>query len=311
MKKILLAVVVVIALLLLIPVAILKLQPNRIISKQQAKQELSSPYSHFINWRGAEVHYVEEGTGQPLLLIHGFGGAYTNFSELAKLMKDHYRVISVDLPGFGLSDFPELQPNENFIQDYRDYMSFILDTLHLDSVYVVGNSMGGAVTWFTALDHPDKVKKAVLLDPAGYDAEKVAGGLAIFKFQSFQNLFDKGMPLMMSWGGIRKAYYKDDEIKEERVVRNNKFTNREGNLKHMLNLALSHQFPDTTLIQQVKVPTLIVWGKEDEIIPLEHAYRFKRDIKGSELIVFDRCGHCPMMEEPQKTKDAIEKFFAE
>ena len=311
MKKFLIAFSVLVALLILIPVAAFVLQPNRIISKEEAKKELASPNSHFLNWRGAEIHYTDEGSGQPLLMIHGFGGAYTNFSKLSEIMKDKYRVIRIDLPGFGLSDFPEVKEGENFLQDYRDYMAFILDTLHLDSVYVVGNSMGGAVTWYTALDHAGKVRKAVLLDPAGYDAEKVAGKLAMFKFKSFQRLFDKGMPMFMSWGGIRKAYYRDDEIKEENVIRNNKFSNREGNLQHMLHLALSHQFPDTALIQQIKVPTLIVWGKEDEIIPVEHAYRFQRDIKGSELVVFDQCGHCPMMEDPEKTKVAMEKFFAQ
>ncbi len=311
MKKFFIALAGLVALLIIIPVAVFMLQPNRIISKADAKRELASPNSHFLNWRGAEVHYVEEGSGQPLLLIHGFGGSYTNFTDLAAMFKDKYRVISIDLPGFGLSDFPEVKEGEDFLQDYRDYMTFILDTLHLDSVYVVGNSMGGAVSWYTALAHPDKVRKAVLLNPAGYDAEKVAGKLAMFKFKSFQRLFDKGMPLFMSWSGIRKAYFKDDLIKEERVVFNNKLTNREGNLAHMLHLALSHQFPDTSLIEQIKVPTLIVWGKQDEIIPVDHAYRFERDIKGSRLVVFDQCGHCPMMEEPLKTKEALEKFFGE
>ena len=79
----------------------------------------------------------------------------------------------------------------------------------------------------------------------------------------------------------------------------------------MLNLALSKQFPDTALIQKVTVPTLIVWGKQDEIIPVSHAERFHRDIKGSQVVLIDNCGHCPMAEEPQKTKELSEKFFKE
>ena len=311
MKKILRLLLLLVVVLVVALVLLLVLQPNRIISKEEAKRELSSPNSHFLKWRGAEIHYVEEGTGMPLLMIHGFGGSYNNFSELADLMKNKYRVIRIDLPGFGLSDFPPVKEGENFSDDYRDYISFILDTLHLDSVYVIGNSFGGAVTWMSAFDHPDKVKKIVLLDPAGYDSEKVANKLAMFKFKSVRSIFDKGMPLFMSWGGLQSAYFKDNLIKEETVIRNNKFTNREGNLAHMLNLALSHQFPDTALIQQVHTPTLIAWGTEDEIIPLAHAERFHRDIKGSELVLFDSCGHCPMMEEPMKTKEAVEKFFAE
>ncbi len=309
MKKVGLALLVIITLAVLIPFTIFYLQPDMLISKEQAKTQLSSPASHFIKWRGAELHYTDEGTGFPLLMIHGFGGAYTNFSKLANIMKNDYRVIRIDLPGFGLSDFPEVTPNENYLQGYRDYLSFILDTLHLDSVYVIGNSMGGAMTWVLAVDHPDRVKKIVLLNSAGYDSEEVAGKLAMFKFKSVRGVFEKGMPMFLSWQGIRKAYYKDEQIEDSMVIRNNKFTNREGNIRHMLNLALSSQFPDTALIQQVTVPTLIVWGKEDEIIPVEHAERFHRDIKGSQLVVLDQCGHCPMMEEPEKTKELAEKFF--
>ena len=311
MKKLGLALLIIVTLAVLIPFSIFYLQPDMLLSKEQAKSELSSPSSHFMTWRGAEIHYTEEGSGFPVLMIHGFGGAYTNFSKLANLMKSDYRVIRIDLPGFGLSDFPEVSPDENYMEDYREYISFILDTLHLDSVYVIGNSMGGAVTWMAAIDHPEKVKKIVLLDPAGYDSEKVAGKLAMFKYKSVRGIFEKGMPLFMSRQGMTKAYFKDDSIQEATVIRNNKFTNRQGNIKHMLNLALSKQFPDSALIQKVQCPALIVWGKEDEIIPLFHAERFHRDIKGSQLAIIDQCGHCPMMEEPEKTKELAVKFFNE
>lgn len=309
MKKLLTGIVIVLVLIVVVSVGFIILSPSKIISKDAAKKELSNAASHFIKWRDAEIHYTDEGTGLPVLMVHGFGGSYTNFSKLADLMKNDYRVIRIDLPGFGLSDFPQIKEGENFLQDYRDYISFILDTLHLDSVYVIGNSMGGAVTWMSAVDHPDKVKKIVLLDPAGYDSEKIAGKLAMFKFKSVRQIFDKGMPLFMSRQGLQRAYFKDDQLREENIIRNNKFTNREGNLGHMLQLAMANQFPDTSFIQKVQCPTLIVWGSEDEIIPVEHAARFHRDIKGSELVLFDQCGHCPMMEEPMKTKEAVEKFF--
>ncbi|MCW5906499.1 MAG: alpha/beta hydrolase [Chitinophagales bacterium] len=309
MKKLLIALFLLVALLVLAPLGYFMLRPSLIIPKETAKAELSSPHSHFLNWRGAELHYTDEGSGFPVLMIHGFGGSYTNFSKLAELMKNDYRVIRIDLPGFGLSDFPEVKENHDFLQEYRDYLSFILDTLHLDSVYVIGNSMGGAMAWACAADHPDKVQKIVLLDAAGYDTEKAAAKLLMFKFKSVGKIFEKGMPLFMSWQGLQKAYFRDDELLEENVVRNNKFTNREGNLQHMLNLAKAAQFPDTAWIQQVQCPALIVWGVEDEIIPVEHAQRFKRDIKNSEVVLFDRCGHCPMMEEAEKTKEAAVHFF--
>lgn len=300
---------IVLVIIFLIPLTFFLLQPDRIISKEEAKKELSSPVSHFITWRNAEVHYTDEGSGFPVLMIHGFGGSYTNFNALAGLMKNQYRVIRVDLPGFGLSDFPGLNENEDYLQDYRDYITFILDTLHLDSVYVIGNSMGGAATWMTAIDHPDKVRKIVLLDPAGYDSKKIAGNLMMFKFKSVRQMFNKGMPMFMSREGTNRTFFNKDSIREEFILRNNKFTNRQGNIAHMLNLATSNQFPDESLISKVTRPTLIIWGKQDEIIPVAYAERFHKDIKGSQLEIIDQCGHCPMIEKPALTRDLIEKFF--
>jgi pimeloyl-ACP methyl ester carboxylesterase len=288
MKKVL-QTLVILLLILLIPLAVIYFRPNNIISKTEAKKELSSPASHFIQWRDAEIHYTDEGSGFPVLMIHGFGGSYTNFNQLAALMKNDYRVIRIDLPGFGLSDFPSVKDNEDYIQDYRDYISFILDTLQLDSVYVIGNSMGGGITWMMAGDHPDKVRKIVLLASAGYDTKAVANKLAMFKFQSVKSVFDKGMPAFMSRSGMEKGYADDSKIDPAVVVLNNKFTNREGNIKHMLNLAVAGRFPDSSFIRRVQCPTLIIWGKEDEIIPVDHAERFHRDIKNSRVIYYDPC----------------------
>lgn len=309
MKVLFRALVVLIACIILIPLAIIFFRPNMIIAKETARKELSSPYSHFINWRGAELHYTDEGAGYPVLMIHGFGGSYRNFDALANLMKNDFRVIRVDLPGFGLSDFPKTKEGEDFLQDYRDYLGFILDTLHLDSVYVIGNSMGGAMTWACAADHPDKVKKIVLLDAAGYDTEQAAAKLAMFKFKAIGKVFEKGMPEFMSWKGMERGYADPTKIEEEVVLLNNKFTNREGNIQHMLNLANASQFPDTAWIRKVHCPTLIVWGQQDSIIPVEHAARFKRDIKNSDVVIFDPCGHMPMMELPEKTKEVTVAFF--
>jgi pimeloyl-ACP methyl ester carboxylesterase len=311
MKKILRIVLVLCLLAIVLTVGVIFLRPNLIISKSEAKKQLSTPYSHFINWRGAELHYTDEGSGFPVLMIHGFGGSLRNFDSLALLLKKDYRVVRVDVPGFGLSDFPSISEHENFIQDYSNYLTFMLDTLHLDSVYVIGNSMGGGLTWLMAGDHPEKVKKIVLLDPAGYDTKNVASKLSMFKYKSFAHVFDRGMPLFMSRSGALKSYCRDQLINPATVEMNNRFSNREGNITFMLTLARAQQFPDTALIARVQCPTLIVWGKEDEIIPLAHAADFHRDIKNSTVCLLDSCGHCPMMEQPKETEAVVRKFFSE
>ena len=101
---------------ILLLAAVVFLRPSAIVSKQDAKSKLASPPSHFLKWRDAELHYTDEGKGFPILMIHGFGGWYMNFDALADAFKDSFRVIRVDLRGFGLSDFLSVKDNETYIQ---------------------------------------------------------------------------------------------------------------------------------------------------------------------------------------------------
>jgi len=276
--------------------AIILFRPNLIVSKEDSKNELALPSSHFIQWRGAELHYTDEGTGYPVLLIHGFGGSHRNFAIMADSLKSRFRVIRVDLPGFGLSDFPQMGAKPDYIQMYRDYLTFMFDTLHLDSVYVMGNSMGGGIAWLAAADHPDKVKKLVLLNSAGYDVANISGKLTMFKYKSVGHVFDRGMPMFMSESSLEHCFADKSKVDPAVWRLNNQFTNRQGNIQNMLALARSKQIPDSNIIKQVQCPTLIVWGKEDAIIPVAHAEKFHRDIKNSRVIIYDPCGHTPMIE---------------
>jgi pimeloyl-ACP methyl ester carboxylesterase len=275
------------------------------------KRRYASPHSHFVNWRGAEIHYEDEGNGIPLIMIHGYGGSYRNFDKIAALLKDDFRVIRVDLPGFGLSDFPAVDENNtDLLQLYRDYMTFILDTLQLDSAYLMGNSMGGWMAWETAVENPQRIKKLVLMCSAGYEMEKVSENAAALmkKGGLMETLFMKGMPEYMSWNGAKKCWHDDSRINPADVKVNNDMWNRDGNIHAAFLLAGSGQFPDTVRITRVSCPTLIVGGKEDEIIPYTHAYKFQRDIKNSRLIIYENCGHVPMIENARQLKEDFVQF---
>ena len=287
------------------------LRPNLIISKAEDKARFTQPTSHFIKWRGSEIHYTEEGQGIPVVMIHGFGGSFLNWNKLDARMNSEYRVIRVDLPGFGLSDLPEPDgAKTDFVQQYRDFMTFFIDTLHLDSLYVVGNSMGGMMAWGTAADHPDKVKKLVLLAAAGYDLENISNNVARFmKMPFIRSFFLRGLPLSSSEGSAKKVYADTTKINHESVRNNNMMWNRDGNIKAACDIVSCGIYPDSTLITKIQCPTLIIWGKQDQIVPVDHAYRFQRDIKGSQLLIYDTCGHCAMMERPDETAAAIKAFF--
>ena len=313
MKKVLKGAFILFAISIVVITSVLLFRPNLIIPKAEMKAQFTLPSSHFILWRGAEIHYTDEGTGIPVILIHGYGGSHRNFQKLNDRLKGENRVIRIDLPGFGLSDLPDAkEEKKDFMKMYSDFFSFMLDTLHIDSVYLVGNSMGGMMCWNAALEHKDKVKKLVLLGSAGYELEKIAKGVSRIMNLPFMSLvFAKGAPMSITESNARKIYADPTKINPAEVVNTNKMWNREGNLDAAYRLMQSGQFPDSSRIAQISMPTLIIWGKNDKIVPVAHAAKFKRDIKGSQLVILDTCGHVPMIEKADETAGLIKKFFAE
>lgn len=282
------------------------------VPKAEVKAKHSSANSHFINWRGAELHYTESGSGFPVLMIHGFGGSHRDFYLLDSLLNDQYRIIRMDLPGFGLSDFPKQDAaHTDFLEVYDAYFNFLLDTLNIDSCYVMGNSLGGMMAWNLTIRRPDEVKKLVLFNSAGYEMSEVmkSANADMLQNRLVQWVVKKGIPEFVVRQGIKRVVYDASQLTEEKVQRVNDFWNRDGNVAHLVAMATSNQFPDQELIKQIACPTLIVWGRQDQIINVKYASMFHRDIKGSEEIIYDSCGHVPMMERPMDVRRDVLKFL--
>jgi len=310
MKKILLSIC---ALLLLgflsIPIYLIFLRKDYIYPRAVAKEKFASPTSHFISYLGKEIHYTDEGQGFPVLMIHGFMGSHFNFRKFADSLKKDFRIIRLDLPGFGMSEFFDPSNGTHQLQkEYIDFFKFFIDRLNLDKFHLVGNSMGGMMSWYIASSFPDHVQSLTLLNAAGYDIENVLDQAApILQYPVLEPFMRRGLPPEGAKQGLYICYSNDSLIDDKDAYYNNSMHNIKGNLQAAFNIAGSNQFPDTTLIQTIKSPTLIIWGKDDEIIPLNHAFRFQRDIPQAQLIVYDNCGHVPMME---KTSELKKDFLA-
>ncbi len=308
-KKILLALVLLVSLLFLY---IAFGRKDLTLSKSYIKEKYQLSNSHFLHWKGGEIHYTESGSGFPVLMIHGFGGSNRDFYQLDSLINPGYRVIRVDLPGFGLSDFPDIQEeNPDFIKIYSDYFNFLMDTLHLDSLYVIGNSLGGLMSWNLAVEHPDKVKKLVLFNSAGYDMEEVikSANAKVFKYDIVKLLLKRGIPLFMTKNGISRVFYDKSLLTPDRLTRVNELWNRKGNLPHIMRMASSTKYLDQNLIKKISCPALVIWGKQDKIVSPKYAERFHEDIINSRLIIYDSCGHVPMMEKPLEVKRDVLDFL--
>ncbi len=276
--------------------------PNRILSQEYVQQKYITPQSKFYQWKDLNVHYVEEGKGPAILMIHGFGGSHRNFSKLADLLKSDYRVIRVDLPGFALSDVPQGYTSEDdLVGLYKALMSDFIPDIVGENFYVMGNSMGGWMAWEIAAAMPEKISGMVLLCAAGYEMDKIVNTVVPFlRLKPVQYALSRGMPLAISKNSLKNLYADPSKISKENVKVSNDFKNREGVLPWMMMMATSGQRPDTSRIASINVPTLIIWGEKDRLIPVSHASKFERDIKGSEKIVYTDAGHLPMVEKTEQ-----------
>lgn len=289
------------------------LRPSTIISKAEAKEKFRLPESHFLQWRGGDIHYVDEGSGFPILMIHGLAGSHRNFGAIARRLKRDYRCIRVDLPGFGLSDCPQA-PAHDYRKLYSDFFAFFLDTLNLHSFYLMGNSMGGWIAWEMAVRYPERIRKLVLICSAGYDMEKVAEKLSRGMRSSsvfVEKLMSRGIPYSVTRRNVEYCFADVSRINKEEVEIANALTNREGNFHTILELLRHRKDSDTSRISTIQCPVLIVWGKKDNIIPYTHAYRFQRDIPNNRLILYDDCGHVPMIEKAEEFERDFRKFVQE
>jgi pimeloyl-ACP methyl ester carboxylesterase len=290
--------------LLAFPSYLAFIRKDHIYPREVAKIKFVLPTSHFVNYRGKEVHFVDEGQGFPILMIHGFMGSQRNFEKFSDSLKGQFRVIRVDLPGFGMSEFFEPENGQHDLKkEYVDFFKFFIDTLNLEKFHLIGNSMGGMMGWYVASSFPEHVESLTLLNAAGYDMLNVLDKAApILQYPFLEPFMRRGLPPEGSKAALISCYSNDSLIDINDALFNNNMHNIKGNLQAAFTIAGSGQYPDTAMIKTIKVPTMIVWGKDDEIIPIDHANRFKKDIPHAQLIIYDNCGHVPMMEKTGELK---------
>jgi len=271
------------------------------------------PPSDFIDVKGQLVHLRDVGPRddpEPLALIHGTSASLHTWEGWAKALSAQHRVISFDLPGFGLTG-----PNAS--GDYRGdtYARFVLDLmdqLKVQRFAVAGNSLGGEVAWRTALLAPQRVTKLILVDAAGPDfsSDSVPIGFLVARVPVLNRIFDWVLPRPMVVASVRSVYGDPSRVSEELVDRYYQLTLREGNRRALVQrFQQNRRGQDAERIRELKLPTLILWGGRDRLVPPSVAEQFKRYIAGSELVVFDELGHVPHEEDPLRTLVPAQAFL--
>jgi pimeloyl-ACP methyl ester carboxylesterase len=259
------------------------------------------------------VHLRDEGPADdavPIILIHGTSASLHTWEGWVRELRERHRVISFDLPGFGLTG-PSPSGDYSATANVR-FMGSLMDRLNIQHCVLVGNSLGGNIALETTFAFPDRVDKLVLIDSGGYPSvsTSVPIGFRIARIPGLNHLMQSILPRGMIESSLRNVYGDPSKVTPQLIDQYFDMTLREGNRAALIGRLSQTNFgSDAARIATLKLPTLIIWGGRDRLIPPENAQRFHRDIAGSQLVIFDDLGHVPQEEDPVRSVAAVENFL--
>lgn len=283
--------------ILVVSLCILLSACNNAIDQNFLEQKYTNASSKFIHIEDQRIHYRDEGSGDVILLIHGTASSLHTWDEWADELKKKFRVVRMDLPGFGLTG-PDLSDRYE-VSDDTKLLSKFLTALNIESAHLVGSSLGGRIAWQYALDNPKQVTTLTLMNALGYPQEKWPPPIEMAQWPIFDSVMEKFSPRFMYTIGLKDVYYNDSMVTDTLVDRYFELSRFPGNLTAFPKRVKARLDKDSSLIPKIRVPTLVIWGEEDLYFPVEAAYRFNKDIPKSEIVVFPNVGHLPMEEVPE------------
>ena len=279
------------------------------------KARWATPPSHFVTLQGMQVHLRDEGPRddpEPIVLIHGTSASLHTWDGWTAALKGERRVIRMDLPGFGLTG---PAPDGDYrMERYADFIAALMDQLGVRRAVLAGNSLGGGIAWHTAVRHPERVSRLVLVDATGYPLQStsVPLGFRLAQIDWLQPVMSRLLPRGMIESSVRNVYADPSKVTPELVDRYYELTLREGN-RESLTQRMKLRETDaqaSELIKTIGQPTLILWGAQDRLIPEPSGQRFHQDIVGSQYVVFEGLGHVPQEEDPTRSVVPVLKFLA-
>ena len=291
--------------------------PDRPVDELKARWAQAP--SQFITVQGMQVHVRDEGPRDdpvPVVLLHGTSASLHTWQGWAGALQGQRRVIRFDMPGFGLTG-PHPQDDYSMAA-YVRVVAGVLDQLGVQRFVLAGNSLGGQVAWEFAHAHPQRVSKLVLVDAAGYAMapKAVPLGFRVARIPLLRPLVRNTLPRGLVQQSVHSVYGDPSRVTPDLVDLYYDMTQRAGN-RRALGFSIDQIMDEqaqadsaAARIASLKVPTLILWGGRDALIPPDSAQRFARDIAGSKLVMFDDLGHVPHEEAPARTVAPVVDFLA-
>ncbi len=265
-----------------------------------AQAQAAPPLEKVASVFGQNIHYFEAGQGPAVILLHGLGAVKEVWAANLGVLSAKFHVYALDQIGFGRSDKPLLDYR---ISTFTDFLYGFMQSQRLSKATLVGNSLGGWIALDFALQHPEMVDKVVLVGAAGIPWQQTGPSI---------NLNPASLTATRK---MLESLFYDKRIVTEAFVQSvfaNHISNNDAYTiqRTLQGFSAENQFLDDAKLASLHVPTLVVWGREDELLPLAYGERFRERIPGAKMVVFDQCGHVPQIKKPAEFNRAVLDFLS-
>lgn len=266
---------------------------------------------------GVRVHYRDEGLidGPTIVLVHGFSSSLHTWEPWVEGLKADHRVISLDLPAHGLTRI-----EEGYVVDMDGFVKVIdnlTGILGAESFVIAGSSMGGNASWEFTLAHPEKVSALVLVGASGWPETEAQKESEPFVFKLLDNsiarslLKDLDMTMLIR-GGLQDSFVDDSFVTDQMVKRYAMLSRAPGRRAAILEMMASNdarRVATPELLQAIKVPTLVLHGDQDNLVPVENGRKFGDVIEGAETVIYENVGHLPQEEISAQSLSDLRAFL--
>lgn len=279
------------------------------LERAELEKRYFSSSPQIIDVDGLKVYYKETGPqGAPaLLLLHGFGSSLQAWDDWSLKLEQKYRVIRLDLPGFGLTG---ASPANDYSEE-KDLaiLTYFADKLGLEKFSVMGHSMGGKMAWSLAASQPERVQALVLMAPDGFPETKDIGTKP-YEVPAIMGLIKYVLPKYLVRKSIEPAFVQADALNDALVNRYFDMLRAPGVRGAILERSNQTIYTDPVpRLKAIKAPTLLIWGERDQMIPNTNAQSYAHVLSNSTTVLVPKLGHLLQEEQPEKGLTAVIQFL--
>ncbi len=275
---------------------------------EEIRSEL--PPESFVAVNGQLVHIEQAGRGEAVLLVHGFGGSTYSFRHVLPALADSFRVVALDLAGFGWTERPR-QMEAYTLEGQARLVLGVADALGIHSFHLVGHSYGGGISLWIAAHHPDRLRSLTLVDSTlpAYSAARRRRFAAV---RPLVSVFLRTFALRPSFirRGLERSVHDPALVTDEVVHEYLRRLAVEGAVDAYRGLTAPLRGPAPQVdLAALRLPTLVLWGADDPLLAAHYGERAAQKIPGARFVAIPECGHLPMEERPEAFLAALVPFL--